>query len=82
MFLHDPDIPGGERKGSTGMLVTTGRFTSAADAQARRTSIILLDGEWVSSAIVNFGLGVTDIDGELNFDGTELKREIQRAVSM
>ena len=80
MFLHEPDIPGGERKGSTGMLVTTGRFTSTADSHARRSNIILLDGDWVIAAIVNFGLGVIKVDGRLEFSGTKFKREIQRSV--
>lgn len=60
MFLHIPDIGQGQRKGGTGMLVTTGRFSANADAQARRANIVCLDGEWVASAIVNFGLGVVE----------------------
>ena len=80
MFLHEPDIPRGERKGATGMLVTTGSFASTADAHARRSNIILLDGEWVIAAIINFGLGVIHADEELDFSASEFKQEIRLSV--
>jgi len=70
MYLHHPDTSKGERKGTTGMLVTTGRFSANAEAQARAAGIILLDGEWVLSAIINFGLGIESDDGDLRFNET------------
>ncbi len=79
MFLHDPDIGKGERKGSIGMLVTTGKFSSKADFQARGASIILMDGEWVVSAIINFGLGISEDSGKLIFKEGDLKKAIQKA---
>ena len=81
MILHDPDIRGGERKGATGMLVTTGRFASTADAQARKSNIILLDGGWVIAAIINFGLGVLEAGGKLEFSGAKLQQEIRLSVT-
>lgn len=80
MFLHKPEIERGERKGSTGMLVTTGRFSGNAEAQARSSNIILLDGEWVISAIINFGLGIKVISQEIIFDETELKKLIEQVL--
>lgn len=77
MFLHNPDIDKGERKSSTGMLVTTGRFSANAEFQARGANIILMDGEWVVSAIINFGLGVSEDSGELIFKEGDLKKAIQ-----
>ena len=79
MFLHDPDIGKGERKGSIGMLVTTGRFSKNAEFQARGASIILMDGEWVVSAIINFGLGISKDSGELTFNKDDLKKAIKES---
>ena len=79
MFLHQPDIDKGERKGSTGMLVTTGRFSTNAEFQARGASIILMDGEWVVSAIINFGLGISEDSDELIFNEGDLKKAIHEA---
>ena len=79
MFLHTPETQKGERKGSTGMLVTTGRFSSRAEAQARRANLILLDGEWVVSAIINFGLGIEEVSSQLIFDQARLRDLVQQA---
>ena len=79
MFLHKPEIEKGERKGSTGMLVTTGKFSTNAEFQARRANIILLDGEWVVSAIINFGLGIEEVSSQLEFDQAELSNLVQEA---
>ena len=81
MFLHNPEIETGERKGSTGMLVTTGKFSRNAESQARRANIILLDGEWVVSAIINFGLGIEEVSSQLKFDQAELSNLLQQALA-
>ena len=81
MYLHSPDTNGGERKGSIGMLVTTGRFSSRAGFQARAAGIILLDGEWVASAIVNFGLGISQDAGNFQFLETLLLDQIDQALA-
>jgi len=67
IVLHKPNTTRGERKGTLGMLVTTGRFSKETYERARRAGLILLDGEWVVSAIVNFGLGVNGSCGSLSF---------------
>ena len=78
--LHTPNIPKGERKGVLGMLVTTGHFSKYADAQARRAGLILLDGEWVISAIINFGIGVTETEGTQSFNGDTFVALIDESV--
>ena len=80
MALYVPNVDKGERKGSVGMLVTTGRFSVNADAQSRRAGIILLDGEWIVSAIVNFGLGIIENDGRDEFSEVQLRAAIQNRV--
>ena len=80
MALYVPNVEKGERKGSVGMLVTTGRFSANADAQSRRAGIILLDGEWIVSAIVNFGLGMIENDGGVEFSEVQLRVAIQNGV--
>lgn len=80
MALYMPNVEKGERKGSVGMLVTTGRFSDNADVQARKAGVILLDGEWVVSAIVNFGLGIIENDGGVEFNKVQLRAEIQSSI--
>ena len=71
IVLHIPNTSKGERKGVLGMLVTTGRFSRNTYERAYQAGLILLDGEWVVSAIVNFGLGIRGTTGSLSFSQTE-----------
>ena len=81
MYLHSPMATKGERRGSVGMLVTTGRFSSKAEFQARSAGIILLDGEWVASAIINFGVGIFRGSVGLQFSEAGLFEQIDKALA-
>ena len=82
IVLHNPNTSRGERKGVLGMLVTTGRFSRDTHERAYRAGLILLDGEWVVSAIVNFGLGIGGSTGFLTFSQTEFVNLIDDTVAL
>ncbi len=82
IVLHIPNTSKGERKGVLGMLVTTGRFSGETYDRAYRAGLILLDGEWVVSAIVNFGLGISGTTGSLTFNGNEFVNLIDDTVAL
>ena len=81
IVLHIPNTSKGERKGVLGMLVTTGRFSRETYDRAYRAGLILLDGEWVVSAIVNFGLGISGTTGSLTFNEAEFVNLIDGTVA-
>ncbi len=58
------------------MLVTTGRFSGNEEFRARATGIILLDGEWVVSAVINFGLGISRDSLALRFSEAAFREQI------
>ena len=64
MFLHESQTSAGGQNGKgTGMLVTTGKIQSTADAQARRANIVsLTENGWHRQSLI-WAWGSLLVDG-------------------